>query len=43
MQVGMFPVVVAGDDELCVADAHADQILRGDLDHPLVVELCRVL
>lgn len=43
MQVGMFPVVVAGDDELRIADAHADQILRGDLDHPLVVELCRVL
>lgn len=43
MQMGMFPVAVAGDDELRVSDAHAGEILRGDSDHPPVVEPCGVL
>ncbi|BBL06882.1 hypothetical protein A5CPEGH6_15200 [Alistipes dispar] len=42
MQMGMFPVAVAGDDELRVLDAHAGEILRGDSDHPPVVEPCGV-
>ncbi|GEM_PF-5375412 len=41
--MGMFPVAVAGDDELRVSDAHAGEILRGDSDHPPVVEPCGVL
>ena len=43
MQVGMLAVAVAGDDELRVSDAHAGEILRGDSDHPPVVEPCGVL
>ena len=43
MQVGMFPVAVAGDDELRVSDAHAGEILCGDSDHPPVVEPCGAL
>lgn len=31
-------VAVAGDDELRVSDVHAEEILRGDSDHPSVVE-----
>lgn len=43
VQVGVFPVVGGGDDELRITDAHTNQIVRGYLDHPLVVELCGIL
>ena len=43
MQMGMFRVVVAGNDILCIGDAHALHVGRRQFPHPLVGQLRRIV